>query len=217
MGFNRTLSLTLTAASATAVSASQTRVGAGNLLINGSSASGGVATLDVPRRILVTSLGDDSGITLTIYGTGLNGLTQSEVVTGTNGGTVATVHNFGTVTRVATSGSTNVTGTEVGTNGVASTTPWMIDQWTNNPNIGLGSVVTGTVNYTLQFSMDNYAPLWDLNSVTPTWYTIFGFDGITANAYGDLNQPCTMVRLTINSGTGSVTVNGIQSAIFGPA
>lgn len=215
--FHRTLSLTLATASATAICLSQTKGSAGNLTINGSAASGGVATLDVPRRVLITSLGDDSGITFTVYGTGYNGLSQSEVVAGTNGSTAYTNHDFKTVTRVAVSGATNVTGVEVGTNGVGSTEPWIVDPWTNNPNIGLGSVVTGTVNYTIQFSMDDYSPLYDLNSVTPTWYSVFGFDGATANAFGDLNQPCTMVRLTINSGTGSVTVNGLQSALFGRA
>lgn len=216
MGFNRTLSLTLTAADDDNVSLSQTPGSAGNLTITGAAASGGVATFDAGRRVLITCSGNNSGVTFTIYGTGLNGLSQSEAMTGPNATTGYTAKDFLTVTRVAISAAS--TGTvKVGTNGVGSTIPWMVDQWVNNPNIGLGSVVSGTVNYTLQFSMDNYAPLWDLNSVTPTWYTIFGFDGATANAYGDLNQPCTMVRLTINSGTGSVSVNGIQSAIFGSA
>lgn len=214
MGFNRTLSLTLAAASANNICQSQSPLIAGNLTINGAAATAGVATLDVARRVLITSGGDDSGNTFTIVGTGLNGLTQTEAIVGSNGATVYTTHDFKTVTRVGISAASGGTVT-VGTNGIASTTPWMVDQWTNNPNIGLGSVVTGTVNYTVEFSMDNYAPLWDLNSITPTWYSIFGMSAQTANVYTDLNQPCTMVRLTINSGTGSVTINGLQSALFG--
>lgn len=214
MGFNRSLSLTLATADPDNISVSQSPGSAGNLTITGDLASGGVATMDVPRRVLITSGGNDTGTNFTIYGTGANGLSQSEVVAGTNASSAYTTHDFATVNQVAISAASAGT-VQVGTNGIGSTSPWMIDQWTNNPNIGLGTIVTGTVNYTLQFSMDNYSPLWDLNSVTPTWYTVFGFDGITSNAYGDLNQPCTMVRLTINSGTGTVQVNGIQSAIFG--
>lgn len=216
MGFNRTLSLTLATADDDNICLSQTPLGAGNLTINGAAATAGVATLDVGRRVLITCAGNNSGVNFTIYGTGLNGLSQSETMTGPNTTTGYTSHDFVTVTRVAISGA-STGAVKVGTNGVGSTTPWIVDQWVNNPNIGLGTVVTGSVNYTLQFSMDNFAPLFDLNANTPTWYTVFGFDGITANAFGDLNQPCTMVRLTINSGTGSVTVNGLQSALFGPA
>lgn len=214
MGFNRTLTLTLAAASATNICLSQSPLIAGNLTINGAAASGGIATLDVARRVLITSGGDDSTNTFTITGTGLNGLSQSEAILGSNGATVYTTHDFKTVTQVSISAASGGTVT-VGTNGIGSTTPWMIDQWVNNPNIGLTAEVTGTVNYSLQFSSDDYSPLWDLNSVTPIWFDVFGFSGITANAYTALNQPCTMVRLTINSGTGSVLVRGIQSALFG--
>jgi len=217
MGFTRTLSLTLAAASANNIALSQTPGTGGNLTINGAAASGGVATLDVPRRVLISTLGgDNTGITFTVYGTGSNGLVQNETISGGNSAAVYTTHNFKTVTRIAVSGATTGAVT-VGTNGVASTAPWIVDQWTNNPNIGLGSEITGTVNYTVEFSMDDYSPLWDLNSVTPVWYSVFGFEAQTSNVYGTLNQPCTMVRLTVNSGTGTAVIKGFQSAIFVPA
>lgn len=216
MSFKRTLSLTLAAASANNIALSQTPLTGGNLTINGAAASGGVATLDVARRVLISTLGgDNTGITFTVYGTGTNNLVQNETISGGNSAAVYTTHDFITVTRVAVSGATTGAVT-VGTNGVASTSPWMVDQYTNSPSIGLGSDVTGTVNYTVEFSMNHYGPLWDLNSVTPVWYSVFGFAAQTSNVFGKLDQPCTMVRLTVNSGTGSVKVRGIQSAIFGP-
>ena len=120
------------------ICASQTRTGAGNLTLNGAltatingnsvyapSVSGTAATADGAwaRKIGITSDGNDSTVTYTIYGTDVNGKALSEAVTGPNSTVVystnSTAANFKTVTRIATSASTvgNIT---IGTAAVAA-------------------------------------------------------------------------------------------------
>ena len=102
MGFTKTLTLSLASASANNIAASQTPLTGGNLTINGAAASGGVATLDVARRVLISTLGgDNTGITFTVYGTGNNNLVQNEAILGGNSAAVYTNHDFKTVTRIA--------------------------------------------------------------------------------------------------------------------
>lgn len=90
--------------SATAVAAAQAVAGAGNLTINGSSATSGVATFDVPRTITIVSTNaGDTTQTATVTGTDVYGLAVSELIA-FNGTTAVTGQKaFKTVTRVAIS------------------------------------------------------------------------------------------------------------------
>jgi hypothetical protein len=90
--------------SATAVAAAQAVAGAGNLTINGGSATGGVATFDVPRTITIVSTNaGDTTQTATVTGTDVYGLAMSELIA-FNGTTAVTGQKaFKTVTRVAIS------------------------------------------------------------------------------------------------------------------
>ena len=172
----------LESASTTAVCTAQAVAAAGDLTIDGASASGGVATLDQARRVLITSAGDDSGITFTVYGTNSTGNTISEVLTGSNAGTVQSTMDFKTVTQVAASGAAagNVS---VGTSGVAST-PWQVLDFARNPvNVGMRFNVSGTVNFTLELTMD------DPNSVlNPQGQTIY--PQYSSNAMQSNNRRC---------------------------
>lgn len=96
------------------ICAAQTTGGAGNLTINGVLASGGVATLPIAGHVSITSTGNLSSLTFTVYGTLRNGVSASEAVTGPNNSTVVTSLNFKTVIQVAVSGTVG-TNVEVGT------------------------------------------------------------------------------------------------------
>lgn len=108
------------APSATAVCAAQAVAGAGNATINGASASGGVATLDVARAVNVDSsnIGDTTQ-TVTITGTDYWGQAQTEEIAMNGTTAVAGKKAFKTITAVAvdaalagnlTVGSTDVFG-----------------------------------------------------------------------------------------------------------
>lgn len=97
---------TPTAAAANNISLSQSP-GAGAITLNGSLVTSGVATLDVPRCVAITSGSDDSGITFNVIGTDGYGNTQVETITGASGapGTTNGVKAFKTVTSVTHTGS----------------------------------------------------------------------------------------------------------------
>ena len=106
----------LAAAAANNICLSQTPT-AGNLTINGALATSGVATMDNPRRVLITTGADESSRTFTIYGTNWSGNTISETMTGPVTTTGQSVLDYKTVTRIAISGNAAAALT-VGTSGV---------------------------------------------------------------------------------------------------
>ena len=98
MGRPIVTSLTLGAAVANGISLTQAPAAA-PLLLNGASVVKGVAVLDVPRRIIITSSGNDSGITFKITGTSrseMSGAVFSETVAGTNAGIAASTQDIAT-------------------------------------------------------------------------------------------------------------------------
>jgi hypothetical protein len=88
---------------------------AGDMTIGGAAASGGVATLDVPRNVTLTvATTNQSGVSFTVYGTDEYGEAVVETITGPNANTVAGVKAFKTVTRVAASAAIATNGVSVG-------------------------------------------------------------------------------------------------------
>lgn len=86
-----------------------------------------------------------------------------------------------------------------------------------NPfNVGIGCVVSGTVNYTIQHTFD-----WDetLNGLpaSPTWFNHddTALVNATANAESNFAYPCRASKILINSGTGTVTATYIQAGLRG--
>jgi hypothetical protein len=93
-----------TLAVTTAIAAAQAVAAAGNLTINGTLASGGIATNDVPRSLqMVSTNAGDTTQTVTAYGTDTLGRLVMETRT-LNGTTIVNFQKaFKTVTRVAVS------------------------------------------------------------------------------------------------------------------
>lgn len=85
------------------ISTAQAVGAAGNLTITGTLASGGVATLDVPRNVRITSSGADTTQTATVYGTDVYGISMTETIAFGGAATVSGLKAFKTVTRVAIS------------------------------------------------------------------------------------------------------------------
>lgn len=206
----------LAAASATNIRTASAVAGAGALTLNGTLVSGGVATLDKPRRIRFTSSGNDTGITFTLTGTNWSGAAISEVVTGANATTADSVLDFKTITSIVASGAAAGT-VSIGTNGVAGSEWIAIDPW-SLPNIALQIDVSGTLNYTIQSTLDN--PNSPTNPVSPSSMTWVNTNdtaavGATANLQTNFFFVPAYVRLLINSGSGSATVQVIQSGVVG--
>ena len=215
------VSISVSAAVANGIAASQSLGAAGNLTINGSLASGGVATLSSAncraRRVIITSAGNDSASTWTITGTDAWGNTQSEIVAGGNAVVVSSVRDYATVTRIRGSGTTASTVT-AGTSTVASTEWRVVDIFRENFNLGIITAVVGSVNYNVESTNDdpNAAQFGSIapNSNIPPVATAYPvFLGATTGNNGNFEEPVFAVRATVNSGTGTLTMQLIQSGI----
>ena len=91
---------------------------ASTFTLNGALVSGGVAQLGAPRRVLITTTANETGVTFTVTGTNLAGDVLTEALVGVNNTTTYTTLDFYTVTSVTN--STTLTGNvTIGTNGVA--------------------------------------------------------------------------------------------------
>lgn len=191
------------------ICASQT--GVTSFALNGALVVNGVAVLDTARRVAITSDSVDNDKYFTIVGTSASGNVQSETLLGPDTATVYTALDFITVTSVTSSAT--VTGNViVGTNGIASSAWVMFDPYAF-PQVSLQCDATGTVNYTVQQTLD------DPNSTTnPTpAASCVWFDNPDANLVseavsrqGSYAIAPLYAKVTINSGDGSVKATFIQ-------
>lgn len=215
------IAITLAAASANNIALSQSAAGAQDLTLNGSTAVAGVATLDHQRRVLITSAGNDSGITFTVYGTRKDGGPISEVVTGPNATTAATTQDFYTVNRVATSAATagNVT---IGTNGVGSSGWQSVSRDITPFAMSFAVIVAGTVNFTVQYTYDDPnagsdgdIQAYPLGTKVPTAWDLTALAAKTANTEASIGSPTlgpiNAWRITMNSGSGTATATATQA------
>jgi len=187
--------------------------GGSGFAVSPASVTTAVATLDTQRRVIVTSGGNDTGITFTLTGTGDNGTTISDTFAGANAAAAQSNLDFKTVTSVTKSGAAAGTVT-VGTNGVGST-PWFPVNWHAMPfNIELsGLVATGkTVNWTWQYSYDDPNNL-PSGVAFPSPYAHPTLNNQTGSLDGPINDPVAAIRLIVNSGTDPVRGQWIESGI----
>lgn len=199
------------AASANNICTSQTPTAAAGFTLNGSTVSGGIATLDNARRVLFTPTGNESANTFTIVGTALNGTPQTEVLTGTNATAFYTNLDFLTVTSISlkTNAANAVT---VGTNTVASSSWIRIDSYAD-AQVSIGTYVTGTVNYTIQGAyMDPNNSNYTIQPYQVPWInsTDTGAQSQTGNIQTSYSIAPLWIRILLNSGTGTVAASIIQ-------
>ena len=205
----------LVAGAANSIALSQTPAAAGALTLNGSTVTGGIAFLDTARRVLITTA--DTTHIFTVTGTTPTGSVITETI-GPITTSAYTTQDFARVTSVTINGAATAAVT-VGTNGVAST-PWMrLDEWAS-PDVSIQCNVTGTVNYTVQGTNDD--PNSPTNPVLPQnvgWVNspdalAVGVTGSIRTGYGPLLAYGALiplfVRVTLNSGSGSVTATVVQ-------
>jgi hypothetical protein len=180
--------------------------------LNGALVSGGVAQLGAPRRVLITTTANETGVTFTVTGTNRAGDVLSEDLAGVNNTTTYTALDFFTVTSVVNSAALagNVT---IGTNGVGGSEWVFLDLWAL-ANVALQCTVTGTVNYTVQSTLDD--PNSSTNSVAAedvTWVSSSDTAVVSATATKQSNflfVPA-YIRVLLNSGSGSVVMTVNQS------
>lgn len=205
----------LVAANATLIAASQSP-GTAALTLTSSTVIVDVATASnvaAGRRVILTSGGNDSGITWTVVGTNASGNRITDTFAGANAGVAQSTSDFVTVTSITPSAAVATTVT-AGTNGVGSS-PWVFWNWLGNSPLNIGvavELVSGAVNFTVQHTYD------DPNALPPgvTHPLPFNFPAITgasATVDGSYTTPITATRVLINSGTGVIRVRFLQAGI----
>jgi hypothetical protein len=221
MGKLVVLTKTLVAGNAAAIAASQSP-GAGAIAINGSSASGGVATLDTQRRVLLSSGGNDSGIQFTVLGTNQAGGAIQETVTGGNATAVQTNQDFltvGAITHTGSVASTFSAGTTTGTGQtqVAGSTPWqLVDPYVTPTDLAVALLPGAGQTANLEYTYDDF-----LNLAAGTFPSVWsnapgqlpaGLKGATGNIDTAMNWPIRGYRLTVVISAGvAATLQAIQA------
>lgn len=174
-----------------------------NAVLNGSKVVAGVAVLDAPRRVVVTSAGDDSGITFTVTGTRGTWWAQqtiTETFAGANGAAVST-QDFLTVTSFSSSAATAST-IQVGTNGTGSG-PWVVwDRYTDDFAVSMvGNIVSGAPAWGVDYTYDDVFGLWLPANVTfPRSLPFIELQGLLVAADASLtNGGVKATRLTLTA------------------
>jgi hypothetical protein len=197
----RTLFLTVTAISASGAATGNVSAGVNGL----------VATMDTPRRLLLTTTADDTGDTFTITGTNWNDDIVTETLAGVNNTTTFTEYDYKTITSIWTSGASAGTVT-FGTNGVASSRPIFLDRYALAPT-ALQVDVSGTANYTVQQSLNDPN---DVGYTNVNWFSHpdSALVAVAAGAQGNYAYIPTVTRITLNSQTnpGFVTYSVLQAS-----
>jgi hypothetical protein len=86
-----------------------------------------------------------------------------------------------------------------------------MDHYQSPFNVGIGVVVSGTVNYTIQHTFDDVLDA----AVTPTWFNHPTLASLATSSDGNYAFPVRAVKVLVNSGTGTATATVIQAGMPG--
>lgn len=214
--------LVTAAASATNIALSQTPVSATNLTLNGTAVSGGVATLDVARRVLVTYGVEASARTLTITGTNRdrNVITETLTIPSGAGGTINTLNDFLTVTSITPAGggfsAALTVGTGAGTGGAVASTAWFERDWGQIGRLGVLVQVIAAGGGTFAFEVT-----WDdpnANNAIYPGFTPVGFAATVEpnSAIPPTPFPCPGPAFATSAPSTTIAWTGFSTSTFAP-
>lgn len=95
--------------------------------------------------------------------------------------------------------------------GTGSSSRAPMDQYQSPFNVGMGIVVSGTVNYTIQHTFDDVQN----PNVTPVWFNHPTLFSQSANADGNYAFPVAAIKVLVNSGSGTATATLLQAGVRG--
>lgn len=198
------------AAAANNIALSQTPTSGTPLTLNGTLASGGVATLDSPRRVLLTVGSEAAPRTLTLSGTNWAGNPISEIIAvpATTAGGIISVLDYATVTSALPLGGGWTAAATLGTSAVTTAGS---SQWIRLDDYGFAPVdllveVSGTVNWTIEQSDDDPNLTPPQVAIAPSamiWISpdATNLSAKTATTRASLTTVPAWLRLTLNSYT----------------
>ena len=209
----------LGAASATSIAASQAVTNGTPLTLT--TASG--VTIDTAtstntalgRRVLLTSTSGSETASITLTGTNSSGNIITESITFATALTAQSNLDYVTITKILpTSGA--VGSISAGTNGVGSSN-WYTWNYRVTPPMNLAvavELVSGAVNYTVQYTFDNpNATSGEYGITYPIPFNLATMIAQTATLDSTISTPIYATRVLINSGTGVIRCRFIQAGI----
>jgi|SRR5215472_1817074 len=173
-------------------------------------------TLDAGRRVLITAIGNESANTFVISGLNAAGFPIAESIAGPNATTTQTNLDFKVVTSIRNLAA-NANTVSFGTYSTGSTL-WNIMNWHVSPvNIEVSGVQVGTqgVTWTVQYTYDDPNNL-PAGVQFPQPFNHPTLVNQTGSLDGPINDPITAVRLYMSGGTGTVRFTVIQAGIGSP-
>lgn len=185
-------------AKAQAVASATNVVLDGDLIVGGTWATGDT----LARLMTILSSLDDTGITFTVTGTNVNGVAQTDVITGVNNNTATGVLYFKTVTSVVTSGA--ATGNvSVGFAGGAET-PWVpLNHYNSDAATVSIESISGTLDVTVQSSFSDIQN----PDATIDWFPVTALSNVSADTRSNITDHAACVRIIINSYTNGAAFN----------
>lgn len=195
---------TFPAADADGICLSQTTSGAGAVVMNGvlvdkTRINSGVTIVTLPgiqRVVSITSAADLSAVDFTITGTNLLGAAVTETLAGPNATTVSTTAQYHTITSVTADAAVGSAVT-LGTGSTGTSGWWTASTYAQPTNIGMAMVITGTIDVTVQNTMDDVQ-----TDASPTAFGHPDMTNLTASAVANYAYPPGAIRMVVNSSSG---------------
>lgn len=168
---------------------------------------------DMAHLVIVTndSATDHSAKTLALVGTDADGFAQTETMAAPGSSVTSTSTKYWkTLTSVTPSATIGADTFDIGwTDDVVSKT-FPLDFRGNPFQIGVGVDISGTIDYTLQFTVDELRPLSPATAApapsTLKWWNHEALTALTADAFSNFTVPVTAARVLINSLTAGATI-----------
>jgi len=188
-----------------------------DLTIDGSYATGGVATFPFPTEVTFTSADDLSATTFTVIGTDAGGVYQTEDVVGPNNDTVQTTKLFKTVTdiSVATQATYTTEAVDVGNAavGIGNGDWWPLDIYTPNQvtTISCNILGSGTAAYSVQYTNED---IWNLPAADclAVAHPVAALTGASTDQTAFTTTLMRAVRVNVASGSGQLRVTVVQQS-----
>ncbi len=160
---------------------------------------------NMAHKITVNNLtaNDHSGGTLAIVGTDGDGNAQTETLTGPAGSVgVTSAKTYLTLASVTPNATWGADTASIGITAVSNGKTIPVD-YTQSPfDLGLVGEVTGTINFTVQYTYDDCR----LSTVGLNYFALSALTSKTANTDANMTTPIMGVRMLVNSVTTGGTV-----------
>jgi hypothetical protein len=209
--------INITAATTNGVATSQTPADGVDLTINGSLASGGIATPVYPTYITLASTSNLSTVTFTVCGYSEANVYQTEAITGPNNATVTTTNKFKTVTAINVATASTFTTEKViagsAAVGIGNGDWWPLDIYTptQDTTISCNILGAGSATYSVEYTNED---IWNLSAsnVLAVAHPVAALTGASTDQTAFTSQIMRAVRVNVASGSGQLRVTVVQQS-----